>query len=137
MPHPREAARRFSPLEEVDLASLTQRVPDATPARRTHTGGCETTLRARIDGADKRSVELLCLRLSDTLHVTVRPSNLLRALLTLAVRVESQLQTEAHLASGGIARPSNGDTAGLVNFEDFLSGLLLRSFARSMSRRGS
>lgn len=114
----------YSPLDGLTSCDLTARrtLPHKQPIER------GTTLRTRLGSADKRAVELLCIRISDALATTVRPSNLLRALLALAVRHESQCRDEAR-HTRGLIRPANEDHAAMRDFDNQVSELLLRALA--------
>lgn len=126
MTPPSDRDRPFSPLAGIAMdAMLTPSTPKQQtplPPRETLAGpvATETTLRTRIHPDDKRRFESLCVRLSESLGVTVRPSNLLRALLVLAHRVEPSLHDHAR-HTHGLVRPRNDDRKGTSEFERRLS----------------
>lgn len=134
--------RPFSPLEGLSPASLATRqpgVPPRAPAQRpmprsATTVTRETTIRTRMEPDDKRRVESLCVRLSESLRATVRPSNLLRALLLLVRDAEASLHAEARRVHG-LERPSNNDRLAMQEFEGSLAAVLLDGFAANSSRR--
>lgn len=131
MNHPSDRNRPFSPLAGISAASLAtpaspptaQAGPSSRLASRTQTN--ETTLRTRIHPDDKRRFESLCVRLSESLHVTVRPSNLLRALLVFAFRCEASLHAEAR-SIHGLVRPANDNHRAMAEFESSIAGLIER-----------
>lgn len=123
-----EKDRPFSPLAGIAMdAMLRPNSPKpqtpAAPPRETLAGATETTLRTRIHPDDKRRFESMCVRLSESLGVTVRPSNLLRALLVLAHRCEPSLHEKAR-HTHGLVRPRNDDRKGTAEFERRVSEVL-------------
>lgn len=132
MNHPSDRNRPFSPFAGISAASLATTAspptaqagpPSRHSAGRTQTN--ETTLRTRIHPDDKRRFESLCVRLSESLHVTVRPSNLLRALLVFAFRCEASLHAEAR-SIHGLVRPPNDNHRAMAEFESSIAGLIER-----------
>jgi hypothetical protein len=130
MTSPSDRDRPFSPLAGIAMdAMLTPSTPKqqapSAPPRETLAGQTmtETTLRTRIHPDDKRRFESMCVRLSESLGVTVRPTNLLRALLVLAHRVEPSLHNKAR-HTHGLVRPRNDDRKGTAEFERRLSEVL-------------
>jgi len=125
MNSPSDRDRPFSPLAGIAMDAMlkpsTPKQQTPPPARETLAGPTvtETTLRTRIHPDDKRRFESLCVRLG----VTVRPSNLLRALLVLAHRVEPSLHDHAR-HTHGLVRPRNDDRKGTAEFERRLSEVL-------------
>lgn len=83
---------------------------------------------------DKRRIESLCVALSESLRATVRPSNLLRALLLVAREAEAHLHSEARRVHG-LERPSNNDREGMEEFEQTLADVLLAAIAARSPRR--
>lgn len=142
MSKPTTPPRPFSPLDGLSPSSLTTRHPAAHPPaptprpvnRSTSTAVRETTIRTRMEPDDKRRVESLCVRLSESLRATVRPSNLLRALLVLVRDTEASLHAEARRVHG-LERPSNNDRVAMGEFEGSLAAVLLDGFAANSSRR--
>lgn len=130
MTSPSDRDRPFSPLAGIKMDTmLTPSTPTrqtaSAPLRETLAGQTmtETTLRTRIHPDDKRRFESMCVRLSESLGVTVRPSNLLRALLVLAHRVEPSLHDRAR-HTHGLVRPRNDDRKATAEFERRLSEVL-------------
>jgi hypothetical protein len=130
MTSPSDRDRPFSPLAGIAMdAMLTPGTPKqqkpTAPPRETlgEPAVTETTLRTRIHPDDKRRFESLCVRLSESLGVTVRPSNLLRALLVLAHRAEPSLHDHARVTHG-LVRPRNDDRKGIAEFERRLSEVI-------------
>jgi len=90
----------FSPLRELSPSSLARpHTPEAQPVSRRHSvhtsahpTARHTTIRTRMHPDEKRRIESLCVALSESLRATVRPSNLLRALLTVVRDAEASLQ---------------------------------------------
>ncbi len=142
MNKPTIPSRPFSPLDGLSPSSLATRHPAVqrqadsprTIPRSAASGVRETTIRTRMEPDDKRRVESLCVRLSESLRATVRPSNLLRALLVLVRDAEASLHAEARRVHG-LERPSNNDRHAMQVFEGSLASVLLDGFAANSSRR--
>ncbi len=138
----REPPRPFSPLAGLSPSSTVGPSPQTRETRRSsvkHHGHAssaakpsitETTLRTRMHPDDKRRVESLCVRLSESLRATVRPSNLMRSLLLLAQDCEPSLQAEAR-GVRGLRRPANDDRQGMAEFERLLAVVLRDGVART------
>lgn len=82
---------------------------------------------------EKRRVESLCVAISESLRATVRPSNLLRALLILVRETESAVHAEARRVHG-LDRPSNNDRQGIEDFERALAVVLRDGILTAVSR---
>ena len=82
---------------------------------------------------EKRRIESLCVALSESLRATVRPSNLLRALLILVRDAESSVHAEARRVHG-LERPSNNDRQGIGDYERALAAVLRDGIFTDMSR---
>ena len=142
MNKPTTPPRPFSPLDGLSPSSLATRHPASPPQahaprpvpRPESPSVRETTIRARMEPDDKRRVESLCVRLSESLRATVRPSTLLRALLLLVRDAEASLHAEARRVHG-MERPSNNDRHAMHEFEGSLAAVLLDGFAANSSRR--
>jgi len=82
---------------------------------------------------EKRRVESLCVAISESLRATVRPSNLLRALLILVRETEPAVHAEARRVHG-LERPSNNDRHGIEDFERALASVLRDGISAAVSR---
>jgi len=82
---------------------------------------------------EKRRVESLCVAISESLRATVRPSNLLRALLILVRETEPAVHSEARRVHG-LERPSNNDRQGIEDFERALAVVLRDGILTTVSR---
>ena len=129
----RTPSRAFSPLDGLSPSSLSERtaMPDTGKAtRRTESGITLTTLRARLHPDDKRRVEAFCLRLSESLGTTVRPSTLLRSLLEVVRETEADILGEAR-RSATPEQPRSDDRRSVAEFERAIAVLLRDGIRRS------
>ncbi len=139
----RHSNRPFSPLDDVRSSSLCQARPSeerlqlgaqrTTQLPRSPSNTQRTTLRTRMLPDEKRRVESLCVSLSESLRATVRPSNLLRALLILVRETESGIHAEARRVHG-LERPSNNDRPGIEDFERALAVVIRDGISAAVSR---
>ena len=132
----------FSPLRELSPSSLARpHTPETQPVSRRHSvhtsahpTARHTTIRTRMHPDEKRRIESLCVALSESLRATVRPSNLLRALLTVVRDAEASLHSEARRMHG-LERPSNNNSEAMAEFEQALAAMLLSAIVSRSPRR--
>lgn len=129
----RTPSRAFSPLDGLSPSALSERT--ATPAPRNATpresgGITHTTLRARMHPDDKRRVEAFCIRLSESLRTTVRPSTLLRGLLEVVRETEADILGEAR-RSAVPEQPRSDDRRAVSEFERAIAEVLRDGIRRS------
>lgn len=129
----RVPSRAFSPLDGLSPSALNERKATTEPPKATiRPGGgiTQTTLRTRLHPDDKRRVEAFCIRLSESLRATVRPSTLLRSLLDVLRECEPELLGEARRASVP-AQPRSDDRRAVAEFERALAAVLREGIRRS------
>lgn len=129
----RTPSRTFSPLDGLSPSALSERAgtPDPRKAtRRTNGGITLTTLRARMHPDDKRRVEAFCIRLSESLRTTVRPSTLLRGLLEVVRETEADILGEAR-RSAVPEQPRTDDQRSVAEFERAIAAVLREGIRRS------
>lgn len=129
----RTPSRAFSPLDGLSPSALNERNTTPTPRKatgRTDGGITLTTLRARLHADDKRQVEAFCIRLSESLRTTVRPSTLLRSLLEVIRETEADILSEARRAAI-TEQPRSADQRLMAEFERAIAAVLRDGIRRS------
>lgn len=98
--------------------------PAVTPPRRAPLPRMECTLRLRVSRRDKREFEAFTARVGAALDATLKPSNVLRAMLCVLQNAEPALADLARQASHTLRRPPNDDAVAYAEFEDRLVRLI-------------
>jgi hypothetical protein len=90
----------------------------------------DAMLRLKVAMRDKREFEAFTARLGVTLNTTLRPSNLIRAMLSVMQNAETEL-AELARREPPLRRPPNDDLVGYADFEGRVVRLLDAAVRRS------
>lgn len=88
-----------------------------------HAERMNATLRLKVSSREKREFEAFVARLGGSLDATLKPSNILRVMLTIAQHAEASL-TDAARRLTPLRRPPNDDAIAYAEFEERLVRLL-------------
>jgi hypothetical protein len=110
-------------------SAATQPTPPR-PASNTSVERMDAMLRLKVAMRDKREFEAFTARLGVTLNTTLRPSNLIRAMLSVMQNAETEL-AELARREPPLRRPPNDDLVGYADFESRVVRLLDAAVRRS------
>lgn len=135
-----DSEKPYTPLDSSVISTVLSSQPatdslaaQPTPARPASTASVErmdAMLRLKVAMRDKREFEAFTARLGVTLNTTLRPSNLIRAMLSVMQNAETEL-AELARREPPLRRPPNDDLVGYADFESRVVRLLDAAVRRS------
>jgi len=135
-----DSEKPYTPLDSSVISTVLSSQPSIdsaatqpTPARPTSNTSVErmdAMLRLKVAMRDKREFEAFTARLGVTLNTTLRPSNLIRAMLSVMQNAETEL-AELARREPPLRRPPNDDLVGYADFESRVVRLLDAAVRRS------